>query len=324
MIELVVALLVIGAALVVFSPVLAGRGATRPGLARPARRESDSAVRDQERTALRERKRRLLRNLKELEAERAAGRVTPADYVALRDRDQAEAARVIRQLEDVEAAPQSGHRASRKQAAATASVPPPVPPRQRVARVAAWVGGIMVFGGALAFTMSRAITARAPGGTITGTIPGGTSQIDTRLAELEQIIRRDSSHLEALLEAGHVYLQQQRLDDAARVTLRAVQIDSLSPEAHAHIAMLLMAEASGHENQDSAVAVLGWAVKEIDRSLSIEPDFAEGWLFKGMIYMQGLQDQDAAIAAWEHYLKIAPPDADTTRIAAMVRSARGR
>lgn len=323
MIELVVALLVIGAALVVFSPVLAGRGAPAPGSPTPARPYSATPV-DGERAALRERKRRLLRNLKELEAERAAGRVAQADYVALRERDQEEAARVIQQLENVEADPKSGRRASRKQAGPGGSVPPVLPARQRAARVAAWAGGVMVFGAVLAFTMSRAITSRAPGGSITGTMPGGPDPADARLAELERIISRDSSQLKALLEAGHLLLQRQRLDEAARLTLRAVQIDSLSPEAHAHVAMLLMAEASGHENPDSARAVLGWAIEEIDRSLRIKPDFAEGWLFKGMIYLQGAQDRDAAIAAWEQYLKIAPPDADTTRIAAMVRGAKGR
>ncbi len=92
MIELIVALLVIGAALVVFAPVLADRNAPAAGSARPARRHSGHAVLDEERATLGERKHRLLRSLRELEAERAAGRVAEADYVALRDRDQAEAA----------------------------------------------------------------------------------------------------------------------------------------------------------------------------------------------------------------------------------------
>lgn len=325
MTELVVALLVLGAALVVFSPVLAGRDT-------PGGRATGQPVRkgrDDEPTALRERKHRLLRSLKELEAERAAGRVSESDYAALKARDQGEAARVIQQLEQVEAGFKAGHRPLVTTPAG------PLPGRQKAARVAAWVGGIALFGGVLVFTMSRAITPRAPGGTITGTIPGGEGRPapsspllpaadPARLAQLERTIRGDSSNLAALLEAGHLLLAEQRLDEAARVTMRALQVNREAPEAYAHIAVLLFAESSSHEQADSARTALEASLDAINYALKLKPDMAEAWLFKGMISMAGLRDPNAAADAWEQYLKVAPPGADTTRIAAMVRAARSR
>jgi tetratricopeptide (TPR) repeat protein len=145
-----------------------------------------------------------------------------------------------------------------------------------------------------------------------------------RLAELARIIQRDSSNLPALLEAGHLYLAEQRLDEAAVVTMRALQLDPRTPEGLAHVAVLLMAEGTSHDDRDSAQAALRGALDAVDQALRLKPDLAEAWLFKGMIYMAGLRDPASAAQAWEQYLKVAPADADTARLAAMVRGIRGR
>ena len=332
MIELLVVLLVLGAGMIVFYPVLAGRDYRVPGPTRAARSKPLDPQAEEQLTELRERKRRLLRNLQELEAERAAGRIADPDYTALRDRDTAEAARVIQQLEKVEAELKAGRRSSKKPVVTETAA---VPPRQRIARAAAWVGGVVVFGALLVFTMSRAITPREPGGTITGTIPGGPGSgggppgimpaaNPARLAELERALRRDSTNLKALLEAGHLYLAEQRFDEAMRVTVRALSIDPKAAEGYAHVGVLLFAESGSHDDPDSARTALDAALKAVNYALELKPDLPEGWLFKGMIYMAGLQDPGAAAAAWERYLQVAPKDADTTRIAAIVRGLKSR
>jgi tetratricopeptide (TPR) repeat protein len=148
------------------------------------------------------------------------------------------------------------------------------------------------------------------------------SQADpARLAQLEKAIKRDSSNEKALLEAGHLYLAEQRLDEAARVTIRALRLDPNTAEGHAHLAVLLMAEASTQQDRDSARRAVDGALEAVNRALQINPELPEGWLFKGMILMAGRQDLKAAAQVWEQYLKIAPPGADTTRIHAMVEAA---
>jgi cytochrome c-type biogenesis protein CcmH/NrfG len=83
-----------------------------------------------------------------------------------------------------------------------------------------------------------------------------------------------------------------------------------------------MAEASSQENADSARMAINNALTAINQATRLDPKLPEAWLFKGMILMAGKQDQKGAVEAWEHYLTIAPPDADTTRIATMVRGFR--
>src|ERR1051325_7125409 len=86
--------------MVVFYPVLAGSGSMRPprkagSLAEPGVAADEYAAR---RSLLEERKTRLLRSLSELDAELAAGRLAEPDYLDLKRRDEAEAARVIHEL----------------------------------------------------------------------------------------------------------------------------------------------------------------------------------------------------------------------------------
>jgi tetratricopeptide (TPR) repeat protein len=327
--EVLIILLVLGAAMVVFYPVLAG---TAPGKQPPS--GSAQQTDQEERARLIEQQQRLFRNLAELEEERSAGRIAEADYQDHKRRDEAQAAGVLRQLDALRAparASRRGKRISAETAKQTAA-----PARRRLGTTLAWVGGIAAFAVVLGITMSKAVAPRASGGTITGSIPGGDAgpaegaggdspmlpkANPARLAELERLISRDSSNVKTLLEAGHLYLAERKLDQAARVTLKALQLDSASAEGYAHIAVLLMAEASSHENPDSARRAVDGALDAVNHSLELQPGLAEGWLFKGMVLMAGKRDMKAAAAAWKQYLKVAPPGADTTRIHAIVEAA---
>jgi tetratricopeptide (TPR) repeat protein len=319
----------------VFYPVLAGTPQRQaPGKQARAAGSSAGDETSELREVLLERKERLFRNLRELDAERAAGRIAEADYLEFKRRDEAEAARVMREI----AAFDTEAKATRKKgkgaaaAAVRAQATPVAAPRKR-GTIVAWVGGTALFAAVLIMTMLKAVSPRAPGGTITGTMPGGESRGDggsamlpranpARLGELEQTIRRDSFDLPALLEAGHLYLAEQKLDEAAQVTIKALSLDPQSPEGHAHVAVLLMAEANSQQDPDSARQAITAALGAVNHAIQIKPDLAEGWLFKGMIMMAGLRDPQGAAQAWEQYLKVAPADADTARISAMVQAAK--
>jgi hypothetical protein len=334
LIEGLVVLLVLGAATIVFYPVLAGVSRKHgPRTGAPRASESDDETAEQL-AALTETRGRLLRNIHELETERTAGRLAETDFVELRRRDEIQAARVIREIETL----QAEQRAARKKGPTRSKKTAPAPAPRRVGKTLAWVGGTAAFAVILVLTMSRSVAPRAPGGTITGTIPGSESggaaggaaapspmlpaANPARLAEVERLVKRDSSNLKALLEAGHLYLAERRLDEAAQVTMKALAIDAENAEAHAHVAVLLMAEANSQEDADSARRAVDAAVDAVNHAIQAQPDLAEAWLFKGMVLMAGRQDMPGAAQAWEQYLKIAPPGADTTRIHAMVQAAK--
>lgn len=184
----------------------------------------------------------------------------------------------------------------------------------------------MLFGALVAFALSKAIAPRAPGGTITGVdlsgsstadseAEGGLEPVDTaRVHALEARVARDSSDFPALIELGHLYLSQQRLNRSAQVSMRAVRMKPDAPEtaeAFTHLGMILW-------NSDEADAGL----RSLDKALLLHPDFPEALLYRGIILFAAKRDMPGATAAWERYLEVAPPGANTARVRAMLQAAR--
>jgi cytochrome c-type biogenesis protein CcmH/NrfG len=138
-----------------------------------------------------------------------------------------------------------------------------------------------------------------------------------RLVELEAQIARDSNNHAALIEAGHLYLQQQRLQAAADVSMKAVRMRPQakeSAEAFAHLGMILW---GANEMEPGLQA--------IEQSLMLSPDFPEALLYKGIILFAGADgknDPRGAVSAWERYLEVAPPGAETARVRGMLEMAR--
>lgn len=259
------------------------------------------------------RRARLVSALEELEADFADAKVTAGDYEQLRQRDEAE-------LRTVKAALKERPKHAARPAAAAA--------RRSLNPVVAWTLGVVAFGTVVAVTMTRSVAPRAAGGTITGVdLSGGSAPdggaedegaiapVDTaRLHVLETRVARDSNDHAALIELGHVYLAQQRLNRAAQVSMRAVRLKPDAPEtaeAFAHLGMILW-------NAGEMAAGL----RSLEKALALHPDLPEALLFKGIVLFAGAQDPRGAAEAWERYLKVAPPDANTTRVRAMLEGAR--
>ena len=136
--------------------------------------------------------------------------------------------------------------------------------------------------------------------------------IDTaRLRSLETEIARDSTRLPALLEAGHLYLTLQQFDQSARVSMKALAVDSNAAEAHTHLGMILWA---GHDPH--------LAMQALDRALAINPAQPEALLYRGLILFVQLRNFPAAADAFERYLRVAPSGADTLRVRSMLDDAR--
>jgi cytochrome c-type biogenesis protein CcmH len=255
----------------------------------------------------------LRRILAELDEDFAEGKVTQEDYESLRRHDEAELAAV---------------RTALKQSKSAERKPAPVAAGKAAGRrlhpALAWTGGVVVFGIAAAVSLSGALRARGQDDSITGlqfgdTSSGGAvapgSDIDpAQLAALEARVARDSNDYPALLEVGHLYLRMQRLKPAADVSMRAVQLRPRAKEtseAFAHLGMIL------------------WSADEIDaglqsleQALRLSPDLPEALLYKGIILFAGANNPREAIKAWERYLEVAPPGAETARVRAMLQGAR--
>jgi len=267
---------------------------------------------------LRARKESILAARDELEADFAAGKMAPADYEVLKQRDEAELAAVtaaLKQLKKTGGAtpPQPGGKVGETAAQ---------PPRRRIHPALAWGAGLAGFGLVVAVTLRGALGPREPGGVMTGFDPaagqGPAAPVEpvdsSRLAALEARVARDSNDSPTLIELGHLYLAQQRFNRSAQVNMRAVRLRPDAPEtaeAFAHLGMILW-----------SAGEIAAGLRSLDKALALHRDLPEALLYKGIILFAGAQDPRGAAAAWERYLEVAPPDAETARVRAMLEAAR--
>ena len=141
--------------------------------------------------------------------------------------------------------------------------------------------------------------------------PGALVPVDMeRLAVLERMVAEDSSNVESLVELSDLYLATQQYDEVARLSMKALAMDSTNPGAFTNLGMMLAASGHGEDG-----------IEAFDRALETDPDFARALLFKGIITFQN-RDFQAAVDAWEHYLRVAPPEANIGRVEAMLEGAR--
>ena len=84
-----------------------------------------------------------------------------------------------------------------------------------------------------------------------------------------------------------------------------------SAEAFAHLGMILW-----------GANELEPGLQAIEQALALSPDLPEALLFKGIILFAGANKPREAISAWERYLEVAPPGAETARVRGMLEMAR--
>ena len=268
---------------------------------------------------LRSRRARLQAGLQELEAEFAAGRLAARDLAILKERDETDLARVNEALKRLKKdAPEAGRPRSER--------PSPDGPRSVWLARLGWGVGLAAFALILVVSLRGAVAARTEGGTITGTqVTGGAAPLDMelqktgpldslRIARLEAQIRGDSTNVPALIELGHLYLAQGLLDKSILVDTIAIRLQPDAPssaEAFAHLGMILW-----------SLGQTDGALKSLDKAVFLRPELPEALMYRGIIYFAGVQDMRAAAEAFDQYLAVAPPDANTGRIRAMRDAAR--
>lgn len=322
--ELLLVVAVLGGIIAVLYPTL--RGAARDARQIEATEivEGRSEDPDPEMLELEERRLTILRSLDEIAADHEAGNLNDADYAEMRARYEREAVEILRELESV-GRPSRG--TSAPQVAEARTEARALRGRSRLSAAVAWTAATIAFAALAGVVLTSALRPRQEGGTITGTVPGAAGggmsgsatagaggalePVDSdRLVELEKKVAQDSTDVPALVELSHMYLATQRFGDAAHLSMKALDLDPHQPEALAHLGMVLVAV---NRVEDGKAA--------LDRALQQDPDFPEALLYRGIVAFQQ-QDYKTAIDAWEHYLKVAPPDANVSRVRGMLEGAR--
>lgn len=228
--------------------------------------EAERATSGQTRRQLEQQREHLLRSIEDLDAERAAGDVSDADYSALRSDYTARAAAVLRAMEDHDAVTPPESCEPGKQAAVSGG--PVVQRRQRRRRRWLLWGGIALCAAAAVVLVAALVAPRLPGQTSSGTVrlssaeqlqrtlgqaqllesKGNASQA---LALYHEVLMKDPTQEQALAESGWLEFEAgvsahngKLLSDGQAAETEAEQVDPTAYAPHLYLGSMLLVE--GH------------------------------------------------------------------------------
>jgi tetratricopeptide (TPR) repeat protein len=216
----------------------------------------------------------LLRSLRDLEEERAAGDIDDDDYVTLKQDYTARAAAVLKALGANGAGGRNG----------AASRPRGTQPRQGVRRsprgpiVAAVVVLLAVLVG---WAVASSAGDRTPGQNISGTAAGSTSA--------------DKGSVDDLLAQARDLIGQQKVLDAVKVYDQVLKIDPAQVEALAYRGWLLHLA-----NLDAQ------ALTSLDKAVAADPAFPDAHFFRGEVLCTYSHDQQGAVVEFQTFFKSNP------------------
>ena len=236
-------------------------------------------------TQLRQDRFRLYADLKELEFDFQAGKLSEADYTGLRRDIETKAAAVLVNLDKMRAAAAretgSGKRAAQAAKATEVAQPQPGLRGWQVA-----VGGalLLVFGLTLGVVLTNSLKPRgSEGESITGDFLTGTRGTS-------------GGDVAGLLQAAKAAFDKQDFRNAIEGFKKVLAADPNQPEANSYMGLILMQ--AGHADG---------ALMAFDKALSRAPNFPVALWGKGMALYQGKQDYAGAREVFEKLLPLVPP-----------------
>jgi len=251
-----------------------------------------------ERATLLQERARFYADLKELDFDYQAGKLSEADYSALRSEIETKAATVLEQLDRI--AKSVPHKKP-------AEKPPAQPQPQTTGdkarpRVRGWqlaVGGafLLVFGVTVGVLLTTSLRSRDAGqGSITGDFLTGTDAPGGRGNEVASV-----------LQEGKAAFSKQDWQKAIESFKKVLAMDPNQPEAHAYMGAILLQ--AGHADG---------ALMAFDKALSLNPNFPMALWGKGMALYQGKKDFAGARQAFEKLLQMLPPGQDRAEVEKIV------
>jgi hypothetical protein len=264
-----------------------------------------------------DRRRELLRQLRDLDDDLAAGKLTQADHARLRDPVEREAAAVVRRggqrPAGVAAVITSGTRArpaasgspqGRDAGRRTRRRPGPIATLLALAGVAAGITILLV----------SAVSSRHPGQTITGnSVAGAASSARSRGGPAQPGRRSPTPEQLAAVAAAEAQVQQNPGDVSAHLALArayaAAGASQLAAVEYLAVTRLDPANAEANTNLALLAFEAGQAAQGkimVDRALAAHPDYPEALYVRGLIDLIGLRQPRAAEGDFSAYLAVAP------------------
>lgn len=243
--------------------------------------------------------------LRELEFDHRSGKLSEADYHAMREDYEERAAAVVAELgqqplgaAEAPLKPRRGGKAVHVELG-----------RRRPWRLVAGAVFLVTFGVAVGFFLTTSLRPRMgaqdspTGDFLTGTGPGGIMPGS----------RPMPGHLETLMASGRSAFAKQDWRAAIDAFKQALEMDPRNPAALSSMGLILLHTGRGDE-----------ALQTVERALTSAPRDPFALWVKGLALFESKQDYPGAIQTWETLLtrSLAPADAD--RVAGMIAEARKR
>jgi cytochrome c-type biogenesis protein CcmH/NrfG len=234
----------------------------------------------------------LLKSLDDLETERESGGIDDDSYRELHDDYTARAAATIRALRDgVDARP----------APARA-----VPPRRRLAIIAAIVVFALVAGVALA----SALGARLPGETASGNSQSAqddavAQRLGRTIKSLEAKVNASPDDYDLRLQLAAAYEANGDLRNALAQSDDAITIDPNRPQAHANAGRLLYLASEAIKDNATRLQFVTEANAAFDTAITKDPEYADAYYFRSVLE-SATNQLERAQADLQTYLVKAP------------------
>jgi cytochrome c-type biogenesis protein CcmH len=279
-----------------------------------------------------DRRRELLRQLRDLDDDLAAGKLTEADHARLRDPVEREAAAVVRRRAQRPAAGATVVTASTRPGPATSGSPQGRDVGARTRRRPGPIVTLPALAGAavgIAILLVSAVSTRHPGQTVTGNSvagaasaagspsgPAAASQSGRRsltqgqlaaVAAAEARVQQNPKDVSAHLALAQAYAAAGASQLAAVEYLAVTRLDPANAEANTNLALL--AFEAGQAAQGKIM---------VDRALAADPNYPEALYVRGLIDLIGLRQPKAAERDFSAYLAIAPFGSHRTAAATLL------
>ena len=250
---------------------------------------------------LEDERRRALRQLRDLDEDRGAGKLDEAGYRDARAEAETRAVAVLRALEAREGTGElAGSLREVRRPAPSGATPRPggrLPGRRWPRRAVAALVGVVVVAGAAAL-LDGAVGDRGTGQPTTGQAATGDAPGSPGAASLEGLERRVREHpgdVAAHLTLAEGYLDAGRLKEATLEYLGALKLDPGNVEANTQFGLLLFR---------SGLPEPG--LRSVEQALAADPRYPEALYAKGLILFMGLRQPKAAAPSLRSYLQVAP------------------
>jgi cytochrome c-type biogenesis protein CcmH/NrfG len=242
----------------------------------------------------------LVSSLADLEAERDAGDLSPAQFERLASTYTARAAAVHRTLD-----------AYRTPSSTDAPDGQPGRSQWRRAGVAAALAAVVAIA---AVVLPRAVGDRGQGQTITGNAQSAPEPTADALA---RAVDEDPNDPQARVAYARLLLDQGELVEAMRQYDAAVRLDEANAEALAYSGWILALAGVS----DPRAGTTDAGLERIDRAIAADPAYPDAHMFRGMTLLN-TGDPAGAVPELERYLQLADDGPMRAEVEAMLDEAR--